>query len=377
MLGLNGLRIVPNYRSGNPYDAWVDYVKAWTSIPSGDPGPDNAKSICRLAFLDLAGIGFFSYPLGCPSWVPNFSELAKMGQTPIKSDPLTKHMMLAGADDALEIDDGILKVKGRVVQRICRTALLDRVQEDTDLTTGFAVARSILRYLGGFVARNPRYITGDSPLHAFTRVLLNQSDVQPVSEELFRQGFELLLSCCAILSGSLNTENFENTARNELGLDPGTKPVRWLVDNFWTASEIRQSGISKRTILRSARRSIGTIGKKMTENFVAIHKLFNTDIIFETEDGYVGACPRHSQIGDVVCAIYGYKHLVVLRPCEGGYQFVGKASAWGFMSGEAFLVRREAASWLPDWLLRAVNRMRHISEEEVVLVSDLQTLEIV
>ncbi|KAK0712044.1 heterokaryon incompatibility protein-domain-containing protein [Lasiosphaeris hirsuta] len=388
MLGLNGLHIMPNYKSEHPYSAWMDYVKCWTSIPGGCLDELGADSICQLAFLDFSGIGFFEYPLGCPSWVPNFPARARMM---VPRNGVTRNPILTGKDDALEILGNIMKVKGLVIGRIHRIALSDIPPNGANTPREFEVAGSILQYLGGLVARYPKYVTGISPIHALTRILLGEDDVvvSPTTAELFRRGFELLLSLCGFVfasSSDSSVATIEDAARLKLGLGPEANPIRWLVDNFWTTSEIHETGISKLETLRSAELYLQSFTNDFAERFVQIHKLFQDSIILETEDGHVGACPRGSQVGDILVALYGNKYPVVLRPAEEGkYRFVGNASVWGFMDGEAFLppfsAKRERnvpPSARKQRKSSSIGRKGpNKPNRGVIPVSDLQTFEVI
>lgn len=66
----------------------------------------------------MAGIGFFDYPAGCPTWVPHFSGIAKK---PLGTPP----WLLGNADQGFGpvpvlpgLADDCLKVFGRMVQQI-------------------------------------------------------------------------------------------------------------------------------------------------------------------------------------------------------------------------------------------------------------------
>ncbi|KAF1952608.1 hypothetical protein CC80DRAFT_507796 [Byssothecium circinans] len=57
-----------------------------------------------------------------------------------------------------------------------------------------------------------------------------------------------------------------------------------------------------------------------------------------TRKGSIGWVPRGAQVGDVICVLYGGRVPVVLRPRDGGYEFVGDAYVHGMMNGEALVM---------------------------------------
>ncbi|KAK4653329.1 hypothetical protein QC762_512335 [Podospora pseudocomata] len=57
MLGVTGLAINPDCTHDKPqYGPWTE----------------RTLNFCELKFLFMAGIGFFDYPAGCPTWFPTF-----------------------------------------------------------------------------------------------------------------------------------------------------------------------------------------------------------------------------------------------------------------------------------------------------------------
>jgi hypothetical protein len=54
-----------------------------------------------------------------------------------------------------------------------------------------------------------------------------------------------------------------------------------------------------------------------------------------TENKYMGLFPKDTQVGDLVCVLFGCGMPVILRPYKDGYQFIGEAYVHGWMDGEA------------------------------------------
>ncbi|KAF7509917.1 hypothetical protein GJ744_007231 [Endocarpon pusillum] len=83
----------------------------------------------------------------------------------------------------------------------------------------------------------------------------------------------------------------------------------------------------------SSRRSIA---EDLIETSFVISLLYRK--FCSTRNGSIGWLPRGAQVGDVICVLYGGKVPFVLRPRDGGYEFVGDAYVYGMMDGEALVV---------------------------------------
>lgn len=57
--------------------------------------------------------------------------------------------------------------------------------------------------------------------------------------------------------------------------------------------------------------------------------VFEGMCFFLEENGNIGLCAKGTEPGDLVLALYGLKHLVILCPVEGGYRLVGKCTLAG------------------------------------------------
>jgi hypothetical protein len=68
-------------------------------------------------------------------------------------------------------------------------------------------------------------------------------------------------------------------------------------------------------------------------------RLFSVGIkgrkLVTTHTGWLGLAPDESEMGDTVAVLYGCNYPVVLRPCSGGFKYVGECYVDGLMDGEA------------------------------------------
>jgi hypothetical protein len=55
---------------------------------------------------------------------------------------------------------------------------------------------------------------------------------------------------------------------------------------------------------------------------------------FDTETGYMGMGPRHTQLGDLAVVLIGGSFCFILRPKGQWYELVGDAYVHGAMNGE-------------------------------------------
>ncbi|KAH7138761.1 heterokaryon incompatibility protein-domain-containing protein [Dendryphion nanum] len=81
--------------------------------------------------------------------------------------------------------------------------------------------------------------------------------------------------------------------------------------------------------------STGGIAQELIESCFAVMLSYRK--FCSTRNGSIGWVPRGAQVGDVICVLYGGKIPVVLRPRDGGYEFVGDAYVYGMMNGEALV----------------------------------------
>jgi hypothetical protein len=54
-----------------------------------------------------------------------------------------------------------------------------------------------------------------------------------------------------------------------------------------------------------------------------------------TEKGTMGIFPSNTQVGDLICILFGCSVPVVLRPWEQEFRLVGECFVYGIMDGEA------------------------------------------
>ncbi|KAK5656912.1 hypothetical protein OQA88_3434 [Cercophora sp. LCS_1] len=64
--------------------------------------------------------------------------------------------------------------------------------------------------------------------------------------------------------------------------------------------------------------------------------LWDSRVLFATDDGYLGFASEHVEIGDSVCVFYGGSTLYILRDQGGSCQFVADAYVWDMMNGQVF-----------------------------------------
>jgi len=377
ILSLNRLQVVPNYSDAVPfYIAWVDYVKAWISLSAasldapvtvstqgfwasaqskqtGLPrGMMNYAAHCELGFLHMAGIGLFDYPTGCPSWVPHFSAMAENPTLGLErtcwamTDPADRGLRL-DRDDVNEIIGSKLRTRGLLVQRIAHVVPLPRKVKGTAFSTPetehihMACMACLLPFMSNFVSRQPQHVMGIAPLHALTRILLYDF-ASPISTNLFFRACKLIFQNILLL-GYRHHEATDPCPLSlaqffirELSIPSLDGFKHWLIDNFWTPPEIFTANTSKTSLWQLVSSWINDLALEST-GLVIEGTLSSLGLMtpFETQDGYLGMCPRGSQPGDLVCVLYGNIIPVVLRRVdEEHYLNVGRCTLLGFMNGE-------------------------------------------
>ncbi|KAK1760219.1 heterokaryon incompatibility protein-domain-containing protein [Echria macrotheca] len=366
LTGLLGVKIIPDYNPMVPsWVAWMDYVKAWVSLPEWDvPWWEvlgefgSVTKYCHLSFLLLSGRGLFEYPDDCPSWVPHFvgmseSRRARTAFTvPSIQQLLPADTGMRGLGDFSphRILGNTLITRGLVVQRISRTFPLPPVgvgdwetEEEDTLARGERKTR-LLDFIVNFTSRYPRYVTGITALNAVVSVL--SADFTPsMSILVFRNRVTLLMeimeACCI---HHMNTHHglpydLWSIVRSKFGLHYLAELPGWLVSNFWTVSDMQREGLNEQALIYFVEGSSwfkGTESQWWANTEHTFVRDIGLSIPFETEDGYVGVCPHGSQVGDLVCVLYGGVVPFVLRPVgDGNYINVGWCTLLGFMTGEA------------------------------------------
>ncbi|KAK4443436.1 heterokaryon incompatibility protein-domain-containing protein [Podospora aff. communis PSN243] len=347
MIGLTGLDITPDYRETVPYHiAWMDYAKAWVSLPVVTiPRDLGSFNYCELGFMLSAGVGLFDYPAGCPSWVPHFVGVANNPE--LGADKLILPDGIS-ADRGMRLDDGDapliegarLKTRGVACRSIARITDLEADDEPLMIRIG-----NLLPYMIDFVSRCPRNVAGIGPLHGLTKILRNdfarhnfESAVDSVSFGTIYKGIQLFILIAKLnhYSESHEPVKFMYYLSSQLDVDSLNGCVDWLLSAFLTPSEIASKGEpTMQQFRRYIKERIQDADRDEDEPRIPSPlNILTFMALFETEDGHLGMCPRGAEVGDLMCVLAGGILPFILRRVDGGnYLNVGRCSLSTCMNG--------------------------------------------
>lgn len=329
-LGLTEMDIIPDYAKSTPtHVAYIDYARAWIGLLSRQQNLAELQKYraCHLIFLEAAGVGYMAYPQSLPTWVPNYPDIddGKFLQ------PDQARANAGISEDIIrdvQIDGAHLTVHGITLQHIEETYEFP-CEDSVDAPLLF------LKFIGVFCDKYSSYITGIPPLQAVMRVFMQDRSSLPVS-----QLFEHFISYLSKAANTAYTKQDKvsnewapyHRATAELFGVEEDQMYGWLADNFFTESELQT--MRRGSIVLIIEQALLSRQFSQTQGQQAL-KLSYAYRFFTTRDGYLGLCPKYSELDDVICVLAGNGLPIVLRKKGTHYLHVGTCFILGFMDGEA------------------------------------------
>jgi hypothetical protein len=259
--------------------------------------------------------GASSSSFGLPSWVPNFS--GSLHKWSIENPPHLNNNFrdnkkvsgLSQCDFQLQIDPRHLRVKGRRVDKICAVSNTWKVDATTTLLGNSAsntgqVAGSLLDCIGSWFDviqgrdDNPR---GRNALEIMTEVLMNDnpSQLQPHGK----------IHAVDYLGILVQRSKEGDPIRRYSLVHPQDSPMELMHLGFYTMS-----------------RGMHHVITSLMSSF--------WKTMFRTTYGYLGMGSYGTALDDLVIILHGTETPCLVRPCNGGFTYVGAAYVSGTMNGE-------------------------------------------
>jgi hypothetical protein len=339
ILGISNLLLLPDYKK-DVRDVYCDFMRVLVDV---EPS---------LHLLSLAGTAEFANSLDLPSWCPNFPEAARtkrqkdfMGQADAR--------VFDGSLSRCYVNQRSLHVAGLNVDQIVRVELGLADSAKVRFTPG------AIEFFHDFVARYPRYITGNPPLQAIFRVATCRVGAE-YSRSLF---YEAVAFLRRLLSSAKEAKD-EADIHREGGLEELVfSMLAWYITVLGPLGFHFRDGFNMAPLIRELMLPQSDVADFCIPDFVldgdlTIHEALNSltlrlgthafderTVFFETANGFLGLGPKGVEVGDHVCILKGYNNPAILRR-EGAHNvFVSPAFVEGLMEGEAAeLVRLGDAS---------------------------------
>lgn len=242
---------------------------------------DHSNTLNLMVYCNLASEETRNAKL--PTWVPNWATR----ESYVTLKTLEGSIQFGSCKMPCayrQIEPHQLAVMGVAVGNIKEISNLD----ETQITLSLDTAGYFIKKLAPENVLEGVYVTGESMLDAFTKILLLNA----------------------------TSGRYDPPVRTEISFDLACKIVREIVS---TPEDGASSG-----------------GEDAKNMYRAYHHMSNLRL-FTSEEGYMGMAPPEARAGDIVTMFLGLKCAMVLRPRGQAYEVVGPCYIHGFMEGEAFL----------------------------------------
>ncbi|KAF2005351.1 hypothetical protein P154DRAFT_530979 [Amniculicola lignicola CBS 123094] len=266
-------------------------------------------------------VGAAGSDLGIPSWVPNFSgsiHTWSLTNPPHLSLSVRSQKMVSGnsrSEFAFEADGWALKVKGRRVDTVQAVGQTWKVDNTANILGGSAtntgqMAASLVDCIGSWydlVYECSHSLVRDTVIQTLAKVLTDDwpGPLDPL--ETISRYLSLLVD------------------RSKMGQNPQRMYLAHSDDGL---AEVRQWG---EILISSA------IQRIMSQLLDAHWKA-----AFRTSGNLLGVGNYSVRSGDMVVIFHGMERPCIVRPCQGGYEFVGEAYVNRIMGGEFWSSRSDS-----------------------------------
>ncbi|CAM1500531.1 Fc.00g096930.m01.CDS01 [Cosmosporella sp. VM-42] len=324
LLGLSAIDVSVDYGK-SVGEVYFDVVESYLRTPRVEPCGCAIAKTCP--FLSIAGIGLRNRS-DMPSWVPDLSATDKIFTKGVSTKSIPSFLDRPEAiRHQPEIEDRSLRMTGARICPVTRVAKICPPTKQENQLFRIEINWDLLNMIRDLILRQTWSSDGTPPLQAIFRILHTYSD--PVDTKMIILAFNFFKQWVFKKRFGFGFNRIIRTLNPSLQrpFDEGNKDEarEWFVRNFFP----NDKALCDTKMLRRCWDNV-FMELDVGENITAR----SGNMVFETEESYVGLGPVGTDVGDFVCILSGFNSPVLLRKVENHFVYIGACFVIGLTGDE-------------------------------------------